>query len=96
MCHVTLDKVTRCQSSVQRKLSGKNRGSNDACKFASIISGSCWMRAFYTKKVKHSTLRFQYCPAAKRPDLNRRHRNANLQITPQTVRMLVFCLVELN
>jgi hypothetical protein len=79
-----VDEMTGSQSTAQRQFPGENTSSNDASKFASIITRICWMRTSDAKQIKHGTLWLKNCTTSQGTHFDRWHGNTNLEVSTKT------------
>lgn len=57
MRHVRLDQMSSTQCAVQRKLSCKHTGGDNAGELASVVAGCLLVGAAYTEEIEHGGLR---------------------------------------
>lgn len=78
MCHVSPYQVSSGQCTAQTKFTGKSSGCDNSCKTTSVLSWSCWVCTFHTKKFEHRRLSFENCTTTDRTDFDTWHRHTDL------------------
>lgn len=81
MSHVSLDQVTSGESSTETEFTGKDRGSDDPRKLASVVSGVCGVSATNTEEIQHRGLSLKDSATTNGSNLDRRHGDGDLKVS---------------
>jgi hypothetical protein len=77
------------KSSAQTEFTGQDGGGNDTRQLAGVLTRGGGVSTAYTQEVQHSSLAFKDSTTADGTDLDRGHRNSDLEIAVVAVIELV-------
>lgn len=85
VAHVRLDEMARSKRTAQTELTGENSSSDDTSKLACVVTGAGRVGSPDAEQIKHGALGLQDSTTANRTNLNRRHRNRNVEVTVHAI-----------
>lgn len=86
--HVRADQVTGGQGRAERKLTGQHRGRDDARQPSRVLTRAGGVGTTHAEHVEHRRLGLENGAAAKSADLDRRHRDRDLEGSAEAADML--------
>lgn len=90
MLHVSSDEMTGGQGTAERKLAGEDGCTDDAGETAGVVTGVGGVRASDTKDVKHGALGLEDGTTAESSDLERGHRDRDLESSIEAIDVSMF------